>query len=108
MAAMTTLGRAVPIVKAAVEDDDLREHARRAVQAGRAAILRPAPRPTRMRRAGLALREAGAAMNRAGARAEAQRRARRRALMFRGALVGSLSAAAAVALNRRPKEAQHV
>jgi hypothetical protein len=87
--------------KAIAEDDDLREHVRRAAVAGRSAILRPAPRATRMRRAGLALREAGAAVTRVGARAEARRRAHRRALVLRGALVGGAGAAVAVALNRR-------
>jgi hypothetical protein len=99
--AVPTIARALPLAKALADDDDLRNHVRRAALAGRAAIVRPAPRPTRMRRAGLALREAGAAMTRAGARAEAQRRARRRGLILRGALVGGAGAAAAVAFNRR-------
>jgi hypothetical protein len=101
MAPNATIARAVPFVKAVAEDDDLRDHVRRAALAGRAAIVRPAPKPTRMRRAGLALREAGAAMTRAGAKAEARRRARRRSIALRGIMVGGAGAAAAVAMARR-------
>ena len=100
MAPSLKLAAAVPLAKAVVADDDVRDQLRRAVTAGRTA-LRPAPRPTRLRRAGLALREAGDVITRAGARAEKRRRAQRRKTVLQGGLVAGVAGAGAVLLNRR-------
>lgn len=100
MANPIKLASAMPLAKAVAADDDVRDQLRRAVTAGRTA-LRPAPRPTRLRRAGQALREAGDVVTRAGARAEKRRRAQRRRTVLRGGLLAGAAGAGAVLLGRR-------
>jgi hypothetical protein len=95
---MPDIARAVRFV---IDDEPFREQIMRAGRAGRAAVTRPAPRPTRLRRAGVAVGALGEAITRAGARAEARRRAHRRSLALRGVVLGGAGTATAIALARR-------
>jgi hypothetical protein len=98
MADLTLITRAAQTL---ADDQDLRKQILSAGRASRRAVLRPAPKPTRIRRAGTAVREIGEVVTRAGAKAEAQRRAQRRTLVLRGAVVGTAGAVAAAVLTRR-------
>lgn len=95
---LTLLSRAARVV---ADDSDLRDQILDAYQTSRRAVLRPAPKPTRLRRAGDAVQSLGGVVTRAGARAEAQRRAERRTRTLRAVLVGGAVAAAAAALAGR-------
>lgn len=95
--------RVAPYAREVLADDDLREHLGRAAAAARGARLRrrPAPKPTRLQRAGTALRESGQALVALGGVAEKRRRQRRRTVTLGTALAGGAATAAAVALRRR-------
>lgn len=94
MADLTLLTRAVRTV---ADDTVLRDDIIDAFRSSRRAVLRPAPKPTRLRRAGDAVQSVGAVVTRAGAKAEAQRRAERRTRVLRVAVAGGAVAAAAAA-----------
>lgn len=98
MADLTLITRAARTVAA---DSDLRDQIVDAYQSSRRAVLRPAPKPTRIRRAGAAVQSVGAVVTRAGAKAEAERRARRRTNVLRGAVLGGAGAVVAAVLTRR-------
>src|SRR4051794_14741010 len=83
------------------DDSSLRDDILDAVRSSRRAVLRPAPKPTRLRRAGDAVQSVGSVITRAGAKAEAQRRAARRTRTLRVAVVGGGAAAIAAGLARR-------
>ena len=99
---------ALDYARSLADDGELRDHLMRAARESRAAALRPAPRETRLKRAGTAVRELGEVVTRAGAKAEAQRRARRRSTFLRALVLGGAGTAAAVAFatrNPTPSEA---
>ncbi len=99
MADLTLITRAA---RTLADDSDLRDQIVEAYQSSRRAVLRPAPKPTRIMRAGAAVQSVGAVVTRAGAKAEAERRAQRRSSMLRGGVVlGAAGAAVAAVLTRR-------
>lgn len=88
--------------QAIVSDEGLRDQILDFGYKSRRAVAAPASKPKRVKRVGVALGQLGEVVTRAGAKAEATRRAQRRARMLRGgAVLAAVGAAAAAVLSRR-------
>ncbi len=95
------LTRTLPYVQAVLDDDGLRENLSRAGRSGRKATVRPAPKATRLRRAGTAVSEAAAAVATLSGIGEQRRRARRRSATLRVGMLAAAAGAGGVALRQR-------
>lgn len=96
MSLSSVISQVRPYARLAVEDDEFRTRVQRAINAGRSALMRPAPPPTRLQRAGLSVREFGSAVNVYGRRIDKRRRVQQRARRVRAALIGTCAVAVPV------------